>query len=240
MRREYKNRYGDVFTFTEDENHDILWEGNFEFCRIGMPNDYTRAYEAYLKDNESKQSLMTLTQFKSAVHNYDDETLKYDYPQYIQMVDCLRDEIEMIDPSGGPYLARGRSLDSLIFKKFIIKDFEKIGTGYKIITEKNNMKSYGELEALVIAWATQKGIIENGTAIAQASKTIEEVNELVQAITVDDREEIIDALGDILVTIIIQAEMQGLKLTECLDSAYNVISKRTGKMVNGQFVKDAN
>jgi NTP pyrophosphatase (non-canonical NTP hydrolase) len=100
------------------------------------------------------------------------------------------------------------------------------------------MKSYGELEALVIAWATQKGILENGTAIAQAGKTIEEVNELVQAITVDDREEIIDALGDILVTIIIQAEMQGLKLTECLDSAYNVISKRTGKMVDGQFVKD--
>ena len=102
------------------------------------------------------------------------------------------------------------------------------------------MKHYGELEALVIAWATQKGIIENGTAIAQASKTIEEVNELVDAIIKDDKGEIVDALGDILVTIIIQAEMQGLKLTECLESAYNVISKRTGKMVDGQFVKDAN
>lgn len=102
------------------------------------------------------------------------------------------------------------------------------------------MKHYGELEALVIAWATQKGIIENGTTIAQAGKTIEEVNELVDAIIKDDREEIVDALGDILVTIIIQAEMQGLKLTDCLESAYNVISKRTGKMVDGQFVKDAN
>jgi NTP pyrophosphatase (non-canonical NTP hydrolase) len=102
------------------------------------------------------------------------------------------------------------------------------------------MKHYGELEALVIAWATQKGILENGTAIAQASKTIEEVNELVEAIIKDDKGEIIDALGDILVTIIIQAEMQGLKLTDCLESAYNVISKRTGKMVDGQFVKDAN
>jgi NTP pyrophosphatase (non-canonical NTP hydrolase) len=48
----------------------------------------------------------------------------------------------------------------------------------------------------------------------------------------------VDALGDILVTIIIQAEMQGLKLEECLESAYNVISKRTGKMINGTFVKD--
>ena len=100
------------------------------------------------------------------------------------------------------------------------------------------MRSYGELEALVIAWATQKGILESGTAIAQAGKTIEEVNELVEAIIKDDREEIVDALGDILVTIIIQAEMQGLSLVQCLNSAYNVISKRTGKMVDGQFVKD--
>ena len=101
------------------------------------------------------------------------------------------------------------------------------------------MKSYNELEALVITWATQKGIFENGTKIAQAGKTIEEVDELVWAIVKDDREEIIDALGDILVTIIIQAEMQGLSLTECLESAYNVIAKRTGVMKDGQFHKDA-
>jgi NTP pyrophosphatase (non-canonical NTP hydrolase) len=100
------------------------------------------------------------------------------------------------------------------------------------------MRSYGELEALVIAWAAQKGILENGTPIAQAHKTWEEVNELEEAIRNNDREEIIDALGDILVTIIIQAEMQGVRLTECLESAYNVIAKRTGKMVGGQFVKD--
>jgi NTP pyrophosphatase (non-canonical NTP hydrolase) len=99
-------------------------------------------------------------------------------------------------------------------------------------------KGYYELEALVIAWATQKGILQNGTPKAQSMKTWEETDELIQAIENDDREEIIDALGDILVTIIIQAEMQGLSLTECLNSAYNVISKRTGKMVDGQFIKD--
>lgn len=102
------------------------------------------------------------------------------------------------------------------------------------------MKSYGELEALVLAWAEQKGILQNGTPIAQASKTVEEVHELLDAIANNDRAEVIDALGDILVTIIIQAEMQGVSLTECLESAYNVISKRTGKMVDGQFVKDGN
>ena len=100
------------------------------------------------------------------------------------------------------------------------------------------MKSYNELEVLVIAWAEQKGILKNGTPNAQCDKTFEEVEELAEAIENNNRAEVIDALGDILVTIIIQAEMQGLNLTECLESAYNVIAKRTGKMVNGQFVKD--
>jgi len=134
--REYKNRYGDVFTFTEDDNHDILWEGNFDFCRIGMPNDYTRAYAAYLKDNAGKQSLMTLNQFKNAVHDYDDETLTYDYPEYVKMVDSLENEIDMVDPSGGPYITRGMSLDSFGFKNYVVKDFQKADTGMKIITEK--------------------------------------------------------------------------------------------------------
>jgi NTP pyrophosphatase (non-canonical NTP hydrolase) len=99
-------------------------------------------------------------------------------------------------------------------------------------------KSYQELEALVIVWAQQKGIFEKGTPIAQCNKTSEEVEELFDAIINNDKAEIIDALGDILVTIIIQAEMQGLKLTECLESAYNVIAKRKGKMIDGTFVKE--
>jgi len=47
-----------------------------------------------------------------------------------------------------------------------------------------------------------------------------------------------DAIGDITVTLIIQAEMQGLDFQDCLQAAYDVISKRTGKMIDGQFVKD--
>ena len=101
------------------------------------------------------------------------------------------------------------------------------------------MKNYNELEALVIAWGTQKGILEKGRPLAQCQKTLEEVHELQDAILDNDRDEIEDALGDILVTIILQAEMQGLSLESCLESAYNVISKRTGVMKDGQFVKDA-
>lgn len=97
---------------------------------------------------------------------------------------------------------------------------------------------YFELEAAVENWAEEKGILSKATPIKQAMKTQEELTELMNAILDNDRDEIIDALGDVMVTLIIQAKMQNLSLEECLESAYNIISKRTGKMINGQFVKD--
>jgi NTP pyrophosphatase (non-canonical NTP hydrolase) len=115
-------------------------------------------------------------------------------------------------------------------------------------------KRYKELEELVLNWADDKGILNKATPLAQANKTLEEVNELLEAATAQSKgfkefvnsknkicktdEELKDALGDILVTIIIGAELQGLSLEDCLEAAYKVISKRTGKMVNGQFIKD--
>lgn len=113
---------------------------------------------------------------------------------------------------------------------------------------------YAELETKVLDWADDKEILDKATPYAQAKKTFEEVEELIEAVEaqskgktefvnskgkiVNTQEEIKGALGDILVTIIIGAELQGLNLEDCLQSAYNVISKRTGKMVGGQFLKD--
>ena len=36
---EYKNRYGDVYTFEQLENGNIQWNGNFEYCRFGFKDD---------------------------------------------------------------------------------------------------------------------------------------------------------------------------------------------------------
>tara|TARA_R110002020_G_scaffold430201_1_gene639839 strand:- start:3133 stop:3444 length:312 start_codon:yes stop_codon:yes gene_type:complete len=99
-------------------------------------------------------------------------------------------------------------------------------------------KDFFELEVCVQEWAKEKGIFKKGTPLKQALKTLEEVTELLIAIADNDEAEIEDAIGDILVTLIILAEMQQVTLEECLNGAYDIISKRTGKMVNGQFVKD--
>lgn len=116
------------------------------------------------------------------------------------------------------------------------------------------MNIYIELEERVIVWAKEKGILDKATPLKQAEKTLEEVQELIEAVTsqhnkltdfintkgnkVNTEAEIKDAFGDILVTIIIGSKMQNLSLLDCLESALNVIEKRTGKMVDGQFIKD--
>jgi NTP pyrophosphatase (non-canonical NTP hydrolase) len=98
--------------------------------------------------------------------------------------------------------------------------------------------NFNKLEKKIEQWAEEKGIFEKGTPMAQALKTLEETTELCTAINSENREEIIDAIGDIVVTLIIQCKMQDLYLDVCLESAYKVISQRKGKMIDGQFVKD--
>jgi NTP pyrophosphatase (non-canonical NTP hydrolase) len=100
------------------------------------------------------------------------------------------------------------------------------------------MMDYFELECCVSEWAKERDIFIDSTPIKQALKTQEELTELMNAIINDDREEIEDSLGDIMVTLLIQAEMQGTSLEECLTKAFNVISKRKGKMIDGHFVKN--
>jgi len=98
-----------------------------------------------------------------------------------------------------------------------------------------------ELIQNVLQWGTDKNIIgENGkgTRYGQAEKVLEEALETHMAVHTNDIREVKDGIGDTVVTLILLAEMYGWTLEECLQVAYDVIAKRTGKMVDGVFVKD--
>ena len=97
---------------------------------------------------------------------------------------------------------------------------------------------FAELEPLVLTWAHEKGIIMNGTVAGQHKKTVEEVTELGLAIDANDSREMMDGYGDAAVTLIIGAHLAGFTLEECIEYAYKEIAGRTGKMVDGVFVKD--
>ena len=47
-----------------------------------------------------------------------------------------------------------------------------------------------------------------------------------------------DGIGDVIVTLVILAEQQGLSLEECLQAAWDEIKDRKGKTVNGTFIKE--
>jgi len=93
----------------------------------------------------------------------------------------------------------------------------------------------------VRSWGEDKGITGTrgkATVVSQLLKLLEEVEEIQQAIETNDIEELADGIGDSTVVLILLAERAGLKYEDCLQGAYDIISKRTGKMVDGTFVKD--
>tara|TARA_R100000541_G_scaffold18945_1_gene28852 strand:- start:604 stop:1446 length:843 start_codon:yes stop_codon:yes gene_type:complete len=91
---------------------------------------------------------------------------------------------------------------------------------------------------LIRAWANERGLYKGGDTKTQYLKLMEEAGELGRAILKDDEVEFVDAIGDMVVVLTNLAELGNVSIELCIDEAYRVISKRTGKMVNGTFVKD--
>jgi NTP pyrophosphatase (non-canonical NTP hydrolase) len=98
--------------------------------------------------------------------------------------------------------------------------------------------SYAKTEMLVLQWGEARGIVQNSTPYAQALKTKEELEELFDAISKDDKDAIKDAYGDILVTLVMGAACADLDLVECFKGAYEEIKDRKGFLnKEGIFVK---
>ncbi|NBP66127.1 MAG: hypothetical protein EBU66_15880 [Bacteroidetes bacterium] len=90
----------------------------------------------------------------------------------------------------------------------------------------------------ILQWAEERGIFGKATPQTQFIKLIEELGELSQGIQKNDIELIEDSIGDCVVVLTILSEMYNLSIDECLESAYNQIKNRKGKMENGVFKKD--
>ena len=105
-----------------------------------------------------------------------------------------------------------------------------------IVKDQNNKKSKS-IFSDIRKWARDRGIYDSGDQKTQYIKLQEEAGELAKAILDKDKPEIEDAIGDMVVVLTNLAELSNLRIEDCIDSAYNEISKRKGKMINGTFVK---
>lgn len=101
------------------------------------------------------------------------------------------------------------------------------------------MSSYAEVEMKIVQWGEARGIVQNGKPLGQAIKTLEEVTELIDAIHKGDIAECKDAVGDIVVTLIMVCATLDINLVDCLYGAYNEIKDRKGYLrPDGIFVKE--
>ena len=87
-------------------------------------------------------------------------------------------------------------------------------------------------------WAQDRGLYDEGNTHTQYVKLQEEAGELAKALLKNDYDEVNDAIGDMVVVLTNLAHLHGTEIEYCIADAYKVISKRTGKMINGTFVKD--
>ncbi len=119
--------------------------------------------------------------------------------------------------------------------------------------------SFEDLKDKVLEWADDKDLLHSENADKQFMKFIEEVFEfkteldvwklykkfkhdrrIFQDFSISEVERWLNLkleMGDIFVTLIILCKQLGLDPLMCLDMAYKKISKRTGKTINGQFIK---
>ena len=98
--------------------------------------------------------------------------------------------------------------------------------------------NYEPIFDLIRKWAKDRDIYEKGDIKTQLIKLYEETGELSQSILKNDKDGIIDAIGDSVVVLTNLAEFNGVTIENCIRTAYDEISSRTGRMVNGTFVKD--
>ncbi len=120
--------------------------------------------------------------------------------------------------------------------------------------------NFEELKIKVEEWANDKDLLHEENADKQFLKFIEEVFEFKTEMDIlvryrnyyreNPQKKIPKAeheritkkaeleLGDVVVTLIVLSNQLDIDIVECLDMAYEKISKRHGKTINGLFVKE--
>ena len=107
---------------------------------------------------------------------------------------------------------------------------------------------FEKLSKKIIKWAKDRDLLHRKNAPKQFLKCIEEVFEFKSEMDLVERtehnklrelytERMKDEMGDIIVTIIILCKQLDIDPLVCLEKAYKKIEARTGKTINGTFIK---
>lgn len=151
---------------------------------------------------------------------------------------CKGAELIVMYKNNG-YTDKTKSL--IIDGKFIgfYESVERKGGNVFISGFKEELKGASNMNELinqVEQWSKDKGL-DKAESSKQMLKVVEEVGEVASALARGNQDMLRDGIGDVVVTLIILAQQNEMDLYECLNTAYDEIKGRQGKMVDGVFVK---
>jgi NTP pyrophosphatase (non-canonical NTP hydrolase) len=126
-----------------------------------------------------------------------------------------------------------RNTACYVYNKVLFEETNKPDVEKEVEKDYESQNIYN----LIRQWASERGIYKNGDTKTQFIKLQEEAGELARAILKNDKKELMDAIGDMVVVLTNLATLEGLNIENCIASAYNEIKSRQGSMINGTFVK---
>tara|TARA_B100001063_G_scaffold232867_1_gene248451 strand:- start:114 stop:509 length:396 start_codon:yes stop_codon:yes gene_type:complete len=93
----------------------------------------------------------------------------------------------------------------------------------------------GTLIDKIMKWHEDRNLIEGSTDKDQVLKLQQELGELSDSVC--KQKDMKDDLGDMMVIMLNIMKRNNITMEECLETAYNDIKDRKGKMIDGIFVK---
>jgi NTP pyrophosphatase (non-canonical NTP hydrolase) len=127
-----------------------------------------------------------------------------------------------------------------VYNKALSEYIKLLPTSGKVderLTKEENSTKKPNVYKLIRTWARERGIYDKGDSKTQYVKLMEEAGELAKALLTNNKLEIKDAIGDMVVVLTNLAKLENMKIEDCIFSAYTEIANRKGSMQNGTFVK---
>lgn len=188
---------------------------------------------------------------------FDDYDIK-DFDDYA--IEELTEITERLNRIAGQYKFGTEEFSFFVGLGDLIEKPLRIRKDNKMIEEMNKEMNFEELKIKVEEWANDKDLLHSENAEKQFMKFIEEVFEFKAEMDIwklyktFKRDENVEQdfsveeverwknmkleMGDIFVTLIVLCKQLGIDCVECLQLAYDKISKRKGVTKDGIFIKE--
>jgi NTP pyrophosphatase (non-canonical NTP hydrolase) len=226
--------------------------------------DYISAKEAELQliygykiDRDSYKELMNKIKFKQMETNATDQTTTFACPVNKlkgQLLDNIGKEIPYpygsfkLTPTVIDWIMTNVRTSmynpdrSYVYNKALSEYLKLLPAQGKVddrLTKESKKDKKPSVYKLIRQWAQERGIYDKGDSKTQYVKLMEEAGELAKALLTNNKLEIKDAIGDMVVVLTNLAKLENMKIEDCIFSAYTEIANRKGSMQNGTFVKTA-